>query len=88
LTEGVELGQTQGVVAVGLAFEVLELPGLAGGVGHQQRKPSFGAEIVNPASEQAASMTTTGGLAALEEFGEACAVGGEGVETSALGLPA
>ena len=33
LTQGEERGQAQGVVAVGLALGVLELPGLAGGVG-------------------------------------------------------
>jgi hypothetical protein len=33
LSRRLELGQAQGVVAVGLAFEVPELPGIAGGVG-------------------------------------------------------
>src|SRR5262249_17698067 len=52
LAEQIELGQAQGVVLVGLAFEVLELPGLAGGVGDQTADAERAAQVVNPASEQ------------------------------------
>src|SRR5581483_8460598 len=40
------------VVLVGLAFEVLELPSLAGRVGHQAADAEFATEIVDPAGEQ------------------------------------
>src|SRR5262249_29715409 len=39
--------------AVGLAFEVLELPGLAGRVGDQAADAEFGTPIVDPAGQQA-----------------------------------
>jgi hypothetical protein len=49
LAEPVDIGQAKSVVAIGLAFEVLELPGLAGGVGDQTPHPLLGAEVMDPA---------------------------------------
>src|SRR5262249_12716782 len=51
--EPIQLRQTLRVVLVGLAFEVLELPGLAGGVGDQAADAAFGTQIVDPAGQQA-----------------------------------
>jgi len=52
LPQCVELRQPQGVVLIGLAFEVLELPGLAGRVRHQAAHATFAAQIVNPAGQK------------------------------------
>src|SRR5205823_14060712 len=49
LAQDVDLGQPQGVVAVGLALEVLELPGLGGGVGDQAGDAERDAQVAGPA---------------------------------------
>ncbi len=38
LTQGGQFGQPQGVVPIGLSLEMLELPGLGGGVGDPDRQ--------------------------------------------------
>src|SRR5262249_14784037 len=53
LAQRVELRQPQRVVLVGLAFEVLELPGLAGGGGDQTAQAEFGTAVGHPAGQQA-----------------------------------
>jgi hypothetical protein len=80
LPQGLELGEAQGVVAVGLALEVLELPGGAGGVGGLADEAEFGAEVVDPAGEQAGLDDDDGRPGLFQEFTEAGAVGGEGLE--------
>jgi hypothetical protein len=52
------LREAQGVVLVGLAFEMLELPGLAGRVGDQAAHAEFAAEIVDPAGQGAGEART------------------------------
>jgi len=59
LTQGMELGEAEGVVLVGFAFAVFELPGLAGGVGDQAGEADFGAEVVDQPARRQASITTT-----------------------------
>src|SRR5262249_15215978 len=71
LTQGLELGQTQRVVAVGLAFEVLELPGGAGGVGDTADHAPLGAEVMDPAGEQAGFDDDDGRPATFEELTQA-----------------
>jgi hypothetical protein len=64
------LRQAQGVVLVGLAFEVLELPGLAGGVGHQAAHAVFQAQVVDPAGQQAGLDDDGGGPFLVEELAQ------------------
>jgi hypothetical protein len=45
------LSESQGIVAIGLAFGVLELPRLGGGVGDETGAAALTAKIVNPAGE-------------------------------------
>ena len=52
LAELVDLRQTQGIVAIGLALEVLEFPGLAGRVGDQAPDALRDAQVTHPAGEQ------------------------------------
>jgi len=49
LAEPINLDEAQRIVAVGLALEVLELPGLAGSVGDQAGHPFFCAEVMDSA---------------------------------------
>lgn len=48
LSDGLQLGQSQGVVAIGLAFEVLELPGLGRSVGDLHAVAVDARQVVNP----------------------------------------
>jgi hypothetical protein len=80
LAQGLELGQAQGVVAVGLALGVLELPRLAGGVGDPARQPELFAEVGHPTG-QAASLADDDGRSVLgEQLAEVVAVGGHRLE--------
>jgi hypothetical protein len=53
LAQQIDLGQSQRVVTIGLALEVLELPRLAGRVRHQALDAQLDAQIADPTAEQA-----------------------------------
>jgi hypothetical protein len=61
LAQGVQRGQAEGVVPVGLPLGVLELPGLAGGVGDLAGTPSSAPKsLTQPARAQASTTTQAG----------------------------
>src|SRR5262249_5126970 len=68
-----------GVVAVGLALGVLELPGLRGGVGDLAGDAALGAEVVDPAGQGASLDDDDRGAMPFEEPDQLGAAGGEGV---------
>src|SRR5262249_26073580 len=74
--------QALGVVAVGLAFEVLELPGLAGRVGDQAADTEFGAQVVDPAGQQAGLDDDHGGPLPVQQALPFAACGLEGCEAN------
>src|SRR5262249_7387982 len=67
LAQREELGQSQGVVLVGLAPGVLELPGLGGGVGDVAGQAECGAQVVDPAGQGTGLDDHGGGSVASEE---------------------
>src|SRR5262249_56814683 len=76
LAQGEELGQAQGVVLVRLALGVLELPGLAGGVGDVADQAEFVAQVVHPAGQQAGLDDGGGGPRGGEKAGGVARRGG------------
>jgi len=80
LAQAIDLGQAERVVLVGLAFEMFELPGLAGGVGDEAGDAELRAEVADPAGEEAGLDEDDGGLVAFEEAAEVGVGGGDGGE--------
>jgi hypothetical protein len=70
LAEGLEGGQAEGVVLVGLAFGVLAFPGLGGGVGDLGGESAVVAAIEDPAGEGAGLKGDDAGLDRFEGFAE------------------
>jgi hypothetical protein len=64
------LGQAKRVVLVGLALEVLELPGFARRVGDQTTHAAVGAPIVNPARQQTGLDDDDRGLFLAQQLGQ------------------
>src|SRR5262249_125202 len=75
-----QLGQAEGVVLVGLALGVLELPGLAGGVGDLAGQAQLGAQVVHPAGQGAGLEDDHAGAGPLEEPAQLVAGGIQGLE--------
>src|SRR5262249_53012226 len=67
-------------VLVGLAFGVLELPGLAGGVGDLAGQAQFVAEVMHPAGQEAGLEDDGGGALAGGGVAGVLARGGQGGE--------
>ena len=88
LAQGVQLGQAQGVVAVGLACGVFELPGLGGGVGDLADQATLGTEVVDPAGQGTGLDDDDVGPELLEELAEVVAVGGQDWKRASSGSPA
>ena len=86
MTEGRQLGQTERVVAVGLALGVLELPGLTRGVGDAARDAEFAAEVVDPAGRRAGFDDDDRGAVVFDEAAELVAAGADGAELNLAGV--
>jgi hypothetical protein len=80
LSQGEQLGQAEGVILVGLAFELLELPGLGSGVGNVADEAEFVAQIMDPAGQPARLDDDGGGAVLGEKLLEVFAVGGQAGE--------
>jgi hypothetical protein len=80
LSQGGELGEAAGVIAVGFALGMLKLPGLGGGVGHQAWQPEFGAQIVYPAGQGTGLDDEGVGPGALHEAEQFGSGGGDPIE--------
>ncbi len=85
LAEHLQLGESQRVVAVGLAFEVLEAPRFAGRVGDLHRQAAFGGEVGGPAGVAARLDDDHRSGVAGEERGEVVAAGVERMEGRGTG---
>jgi hypothetical protein len=66
LPGGLELSKAEGIVLVGLALDVLEFPGLAGGIGDLAGQAELAAEVVDPAGEGEGFEGDERGLVALD----------------------
>ncbi len=85
LSQGVDFGQSAGVVAVGLAFEMLELPGFAAGVGDQAGDAELGTQVADPSGQETGLDEDDSGFVLGDKPGQFIAAGREGGEAVVLG---
>jgi hypothetical protein len=86
LTERGQLGQPQGVVTVGLAFGVLELPGFRRRVGDQTADAEFAAQVMDPTGQGAGLDDDQGGRIALDQLSQFLAAAADGAEGNFTGI--